>query len=269
MTNDSLSFDHAADFYDATRALPELVQRQVTDGILAEISRLGADELLEVGVGTGRMARPLAGHGVRVCGVDIAPRMLAKLREQLRPGQVPPDLVLGDATRLPIASGSFRAVLVVHVLHLLLAWRAALKEIRRVLTRGGILIHYNLRGGRDQWWADSRAKWEQLLASRGFAMRERPNREQIHYELRALGASCRVEAVAEHDERRTIDDILGETRDRIHSWTWDIPEGLFFGCLDDYEAWARESYGDVTGERVERVVHELEVWSFRSGGESA
>lgn len=37
--------------------------------------------LLELGVGTGRLAIPLAGHGYRVHGVDASPAMLAKLHE--------------------------------------------------------------------------------------------------------------------------------------------------------------------------------------------
>lgn len=262
MIEPSACFDRAADFYDATRGLPAVVQDQVIDGIVAGISRVGANDVLEVGIGTGRMARPLAERGVRVCGVDIAPRMLAKLTEQLGPSDVAPDLILGDVTRLPIASGSFSAALEAAVLHLVPTWQRAVEEMRRVITPGGVLIRYRLAG---EWglWTDSKAKWDQLLNSRGFSRRERPDQRQIHRKLRTSGGSCHVEAVAKSEDRRTVADVLKQTRDRIYSWTWEIPEDLFFDCLRDYEAWAKDLYGDVGHDIVDRVVHELEVWSFR------
>ncbi|MFJ7076804.1 class I SAM-dependent methyltransferase [Streptomyces sp. NPDC098781] len=44
--------------------------------------------LLELGVGTGRLAIPLAKHGYRVHGVDASPAMLAKLHENDTTGSV-------------------------------------------------------------------------------------------------------------------------------------------------------------------------------------
>lgn len=67
----SISFDRAADFYDATRALPRQVMQGLTAALLDEIRAADAKTVLEVGVGTGRIARPLLERGVHVCGVDI------------------------------------------------------------------------------------------------------------------------------------------------------------------------------------------------------
>lgn len=53
------------------------------DGAVAVLADLAADgPALELGVGTGRLAVPLAERGVDVTGVDISPEMLAKLREK-------------------------------------------------------------------------------------------------------------------------------------------------------------------------------------------
>lgn len=53
------------------------------DGAVAVLAGFAADgPALEFGVGTGRLAVPLAGRGVEVVGVDISPEMLAKLREK-------------------------------------------------------------------------------------------------------------------------------------------------------------------------------------------
>lgn len=53
------------------------------DGAVAALADMAAGEpVLEFGVGTGRLAVPLAERGVEVTGVDISPEMLAKLREK-------------------------------------------------------------------------------------------------------------------------------------------------------------------------------------------
>lgn len=53
------------------------------EGAVAALAEFAADgPVLEFGVGTGRLAVPLAERGVDVTGVDISPEMLAKLREK-------------------------------------------------------------------------------------------------------------------------------------------------------------------------------------------
>ena len=59
---------------------------------LEEVARGGP--ALELGIGTGRIALPLAERGVRVDGIDIAPAMLERLRE--KPGGDRLDVTLGD-----------------------------------------------------------------------------------------------------------------------------------------------------------------------------
>lgn len=86
------------------------------------------------------LATARADRGLRVTGVDISPRMLARLRAQLGSEHLPPDIMLADATALPIATGSFRATLVVHVLHLVSSWRNTIRELRRALAPGGVLL---------------------------------------------------------------------------------------------------------------------------------
>lgn len=259
----SISFDRAAESYDATRALPDPIQRRLIDALEVEFSRVDAEQVLEVGVGTGRIARPLAERGLRVCGVDIAPRMLARFREQTQDDHVSPDLLLGDVTSLPVASGSFQAVLAIHLFHLVPAWRSALEEMRRALAACGVLIHYNERYvSESKLGAASIAKWDELLSQRNFTRRVRPRPEEIHSKLRELGGSCRKEAVAEGEDRRTPAAILEVTRRRINSWTWEIPDELFFDCLEGYEQWLRDQYEDMSRELVDRVFYELEVWSF-------
>src|SRR6059036_298273 len=60
--------------------------------LLAELAGEGA--ALELGIGTGRIALPLAQRGVRVRGIDLSPAMIAKLRA--KPGGDEIDVTIGD-----------------------------------------------------------------------------------------------------------------------------------------------------------------------------
>jgi ubiquinone/menaquinone biosynthesis C-methylase UbiE len=86
-------------------AYERLVAAEDVDGRLlpaiAAIRPLGGARVLEVGVGTARIARQLAAAGARVIGLDRAPAMLRVARRRA-PG-VP--LLVGDALDLPVASG--------------------------------------------------------------------------------------------------------------------------------------------------------------------
>ena len=62
--------------------------------LLAELAAPGGTAL-ELAIGTGRVALPLARRGVRVSGIELSPAMLARLRA--KPG--------GDAASMPVALG--------------------------------------------------------------------------------------------------------------------------------------------------------------------
>ena len=130
---ESVNFDRAADYYDTTRALPADSMDDLTALLAAELG--GRQPGLEIGVGTGRIARPLSEGGVTLAGMDLSAGMLGRLIANA--GGAPPfPLVRADATRLPFAAGSFGAVLAVHVLHLIPDWRVAVDESLRVLRPG-------------------------------------------------------------------------------------------------------------------------------------
>ncbi len=80
-----------------------------TDGAVDLLSDLaGGGRVLEFGVGTGRVALPLAGRGLDVWGVDGSPGMLDRLRE--KPGGDRVSTVCGDFLNAT-ADGHFQLVL--------------------------------------------------------------------------------------------------------------------------------------------------------------
>ena len=130
-----MSFDRAAAYYDRTR---------VTDGaqLAADVALLDsimpAGRTLEIGVGTGAIAVPLAARGRTVVGIDLSARMLTQLGAKAGGSSIP--IAVGDATRLPIADAAVAGGYCRWVLHLIRDWRTAVLELARVCARPGVVI---------------------------------------------------------------------------------------------------------------------------------
>jgi SAM-dependent methyltransferase len=90
------SFDaEAAEVYDDEPRGDE----DVTVRFLAQLAPGGP--ALELAIGTGRIALPLAAHGIQVDGIDLSPEMVAKLRA--KPGGDQISVSMGDFADVPVA----------------------------------------------------------------------------------------------------------------------------------------------------------------------
>ncbi len=68
----------------------------------------GKRRALELGIGTGRIAIPLAARGVRLMGIDTSPAMVAKMRD--KPGGADIPVVMGNFADVKISGGGFGLV---------------------------------------------------------------------------------------------------------------------------------------------------------------
>jgi SAM-dependent methyltransferase len=108
-----------------------------------EEARRSGGPVVELGVGTGRIAVPIASDGIRVIGVDSSPGMLEVCAEHAALAGVELDLRLGDLReppvdeRVPLVIIPFRSLL--H-LHEDAERRRALRAVRRLLEPGGRFI---------------------------------------------------------------------------------------------------------------------------------
>ena len=100
--------DGFADVYDEWYA--HVTDVEATTARLLELAGAGG-RVLELGVGTGRLAIPMAEAGLRVVGVDSSEAMLSRLAERDVAGRV--EVVLGDITG-DLPAGPFDAVLVAY-----------------------------------------------------------------------------------------------------------------------------------------------------------
>ncbi len=79
-----------------------------TIDVLAELA--GDGPALELAIGTGRVALPLAARGVTVAGIDLSRAMVARLRE--KPGGADMDVAIGDMATTRV-NGEFSLVYLV------------------------------------------------------------------------------------------------------------------------------------------------------------
>lgn len=108
---------------------------------LASLVPPGAD-VLELGVGTGRIAIPAARAGLRVHGIDASPRMLARLARHDRDGLVA--TTLGDFTTRVGDAGPFELVYAVCNTFFMVEGQEAqtdvLRHAREQLRPGGLVV---------------------------------------------------------------------------------------------------------------------------------
>jgi SAM-dependent methyltransferase len=87
-------------------ALGELSDPAAVEPVVDFLAALaGEGAALELGVGTGRIALPLARRGIRVHGIDLSEAMVAVLRT--KPGGADIDVTIGDFATTRVA-GTFR-----------------------------------------------------------------------------------------------------------------------------------------------------------------
>jgi SAM-dependent methyltransferase len=136
--SDLKSFDRVADVYDETRGLPLHVAASIAGGLERAFREAAAEpRIVEPGIGTGRMAVPLAERGLRIMGLDIAPKMLAVLRGKR--GDI--DVALAEVSRPPLRPASFDGALFVHILHLVPDAEATVRATLALVRPGGVVVH--------------------------------------------------------------------------------------------------------------------------------
>ncbi len=141
MTDCSPDFARTADDYARHRAgfPPELLDRLAAMGVV----RSGA-RVVDLGTGTGSLARLFAQHGCRVTGVDIAGPLLEQARRLDRDAGVEIAYVEAPAEATSLPDGEFDVVSAGQCWH----WfdrPAAAREVTRLLVSGGsvVIAHFD------------------------------------------------------------------------------------------------------------------------------
>jgi len=237
------SFDRVAARYDATRAIPSAAEAAIAAGIAHAVSATPRTCLLEIGVGTGRIALPLSRRGVRCIGIDRSAPMLSAAQHKGRDGAGRLLLARADATALPSASASVDVALIVHVFHLIPDWPLALREALRVLRPGGYIVYGSERNGATSDERPIAERWRTLLAARGITPRDHRSTDgAVRAALGARGLDPITETVATWTRESTVARTLAGYASHDYSSSWGIPDAIFAAANASLATWAATAY---------------------------
>jgi SAM-dependent methyltransferase len=233
----SLSFDPAAEYYDRTR-MTDPTSLAAALELLDDVLPVGP--ALEIGVGTGALAVPLAARGRRIVGVDLSLGMLGKLHAK-DPGRSVATTI-ADATLLPFDSSSFSGAYCRWVLHLITDWHTAVRELCRAVEPGGVVVVEP--GGYSGAWREIWLRFVEELGAPAepLGLDLRGGYADLDAVFAEGGAHLRgvVETPAVLDS--SLDRFFAETAARTYSWTWRVPQEDLERAIEVVRAWTIERF---------------------------
>ena len=252
----SIAFDDAAGYYDETKALSPDALGATIDMLAGQFA--GSGRVLEVGVGTGLLAIPLAQRGVRVDGIDLSVPMLDRAISKSSACSTV-GFTVADATRLPFGDRTFGGAFIRHVLHLVPDWREVLSEAVRVIRPAGTLVV-----SITDYTGLYQEIQERFLIEAGglpLAVGLRPDDPaSLHRAMTRLGAETRALPVVRGFRTMTVEHFLTGIEDGQYSWTWGASDARRRMAARTLRAWLTQRFGDL-GRPVEPEFA-AEWWAF-------
>ncbi|MEP7215558.1 MAG: methyltransferase domain-containing protein [Anaerolineaceae bacterium] len=237
------NYDRVADIYDSTRGLSPEAEREVGDGLAAILKENQARTVLEIGVGTGRIAVPLAERGFQVTGIDISTEMLRNLcakRSDIR-------VLLAESSALPFRAGSFDAVVFSHILHLVPDAAVAIRAAIACVRRGGLLLNCtHSYAPYPEQRAGERLNEiiREVTGHAGWAHGHRASAEPVLAQtLTGLGATLESREIAHWMDVNTVRREVERLELRANSNTWAIPDDAMPTIVERFTAEALEIFG--------------------------
>lgn len=236
-----VDFSRNAPVYD--RRHGALVPEGLVTRLLEVTGLRPGSNILDVGAGTGRTAIPLARKGFSVVAVDAAGPMLTSLQE--KSGDTLVRVVVGDATHLPFAAGSFDAAVIARLLYLVPDWRRMLLETLGVLKAGSPVFHEWGNGSANDDWVQVREHARALFEAEGIREPFHPGARteaEVDGFLKQHGAHLVAEIPSEPDGQVTLREFLKRIETGECSYTWKLPPSLHDGCVATLREWAQVQF---------------------------
>ncbi len=220
MPEQSVNFDRAADYYDATRAFPDHERDYLIQFIVNSANLKSTDTLLEIGIGTGRVALPLSSYVDKIFGADISSKMMRQLQSKKDVNRV--YLAQADASQLPYPNNRFDAIMAVHVFHLVADLAGVLDEVARVLKPDAPLIQV--------WasWRDDNPLATAWNNATKFNKDVSLSRTSLPEQIRAKGWQSINEVYQyNYTKMQTPKELLYPIENRMWSSTWLMPDEVW------------------------------------------
>ncbi len=251
---ESQTFDGMAESYDETRTWDPACFASAMEWLVDAFPPRSHPQVVEPGVGTGRIAIPLAQRGYAVSGVDVSEEMLAVLASRLDElGQaVSVEWQRGDAAALPYADAAFDMGIAVHLFYFIGAWRTAARELLRVVRPDGPVVLAHTGMGMEL--AGVNARYRELCAEQGCRPASpgvRSTAEVVDY-YGEIG--CSVMWIRDRwtwTQRIGLGTALGYVRARAYSFARIAPDPVHAAACTRLAAELLDEFGD--------LAHEVEV----------
>jgi len=247
----SLSFDSMVDFYDETRVFDRDCFDSALDFLVDKFTPERFGSIFYPGIGTGRIAIPLAERGYRVAGVDISTKMLALLKKRLMQSRQPLRISFqrADVVALPFRDAAFDIAICVHLFYFIPNWPKAVAEILRVVRRDGPVILMHTGTGMELPFLN--ARYKELCTEQGCLIEEigvKSTREVTDY-VNNLG--CDVEWLRDRwqwTSRIRLDSALCYVKSRAYSFTTIASDDIHSRVIKKLESELQHRFGSLTTE---------------------
>jgi ubiquinone/menaquinone biosynthesis C-methylase UbiE len=233
--NVAAQFDRISRIYDETR---EPLKEAAIDKIKSVLLRDNCSSIVEVGVGTGRVAKPLQERGFEVVGVDISKGMLLRAREK---GVM--SLIRADADFLPLKEKSFDAAILAHVLQIFenpaevfrkIVDVAKTEVVALVRKRDDALASNSID---DSMMSVMRRIFEKISVQMGYPLSGRADQWR-RKESEFFAAFPPTELITIQDEliETTIDERLSFFEKRPFRYCVEVPDEVFHEVIQEVRA---------------------------------
>lgn len=149
-------FEEVAENWDRMRS--EYFDERVREKVIAEAGITSSMRVVDIGIGTGFMAIGLARIAKSVVGIDQSTKMLQVASQNLlRLGINNVELRKGCVEKIPLEDESMDAVFGNMILHHIQNPPRAIKEMGRILKKGGRLVITDLDKHDNEWMKEKMA----------------------------------------------------------------------------------------------------------------
>ena len=248
-------FDGISEIYDATRQAATAAELGALSSELKE-----CHTILDVGIGTGRFAKPLSECGFDIVGIDLSRKMISKAKQKGIRG-----LILADACNMPFKDGTFDASIIIHVFHLLPDWLSVLREIGRVTNNRVAALLRNRPG---EWsntatisgnsafpvYPELWVHYAKLRDEMGYPVQRNRRRWQNEVELRSKLPPMKLIEISKEVVVTKLSDLMERFLQRSPSWNMGIP-------VDVHRKIIQQLLASIDDKQITRtVIEELAVW---------
>lgn len=264
-------FDNISEIYDSTRQAATEAELKSVSNELSECRTI-----LDVGVGTGRFAKPLSDLGFEIVGIDISRKMMSKAKQKGIQ-----NLILADAHNMPFKDRSFDASIIIHVLHLIPDWLNVAREMGRVTKNKVAAL---LRNRQREWnnasnvsgnslatspvFLDLWMHYAQLRQEMGYPIRRNRRMWQNEEEIRSELPPMKLVKVSDEVVVMSISDLITRFQQRSYPMLQDIPSDIhnkviqkLLSCFVNANHNGRETASTLGEKHIERrIVEELAIW---------